>query len=64
LYDVTAERGTVGHIECALPALGQTGTCGGNDDGIFHDLPQMIFERRKNICAARECVQRECGISR
>jgi hypothetical protein len=54
LHHVAAERGAMGHVEGTLPALGQTGACGGNDNGFFHDLPQSVFERRVDECAARE----------
>jgi hypothetical protein len=33
----TAQRRAMGHVEGALPALGQGGAGGGDDDGIAHD---------------------------
>ena len=35
--DVAAERRAVGHVECALPALGECGARGGDDDGLCHE---------------------------
>ena len=36
LHAVRAERGAVGHVESALPAFRQSGTRGGDDDGVGH----------------------------
>jgi hypothetical protein len=33
---MAAERGAVGHVEGALPGLGQSGAGGGYDNGISH----------------------------
>ncbi len=45
---VAAERGAVGHVEGALPALGERRAGGGDDDGIGHD---RILRRRS--CSRR-----------
>jgi hypothetical protein len=36
LHGVATQGGAVGHVEGALPALGQGGAGGGNDDGVAH----------------------------
>jgi hypothetical protein len=41
LHGVGAQSGAIGHIECALPALAEAGTCRGHDDGPGHDADPL-----------------------
>jgi len=36
LYRMATQSGTMGHVECALPAFGKRRASGRNNDGVGH----------------------------
>jgi hypothetical protein len=44
-----AERGAMGHVEGALPGLGQSGAGGGYDNGISHVILQNSVDPKSDM---------------